>query len=65
MNQISITTVRCARCPKKFEVINIETKTEFVCPHCGGKHVKLNGQWFDAMVLKIRKDETGSQLDGF
>lgn len=54
MDKISITTVRCARCPKRFDVINMDQKTEFKCPHCGCRHVKLHDGWFDEMVEKIR-----------
>lgn len=54
---VTVTTLRCARCPRRFKVLNIESLTEFFCPNpkCKCRHIKLDGQWYDEVVEKIRQ----------
>ena len=52
---LTITTLRCARCNKRFQLMNMDAKTEFKCPHCKCRHIKLDGQWYDERVKLFRK----------
>lgn len=53
MDEITISTVRCGRCPKRFDVIDLDHKDRMQCPHCKGEFIKHNGQWYDIKVMPL------------